>query len=116
MRLTGKEIIDFCDELLSKSEETVAGMCRATGLKKSVISMWRSHPALIPKLDTVVELANYFNMSVSELIGQEQQKLSPDILEFLRLEKFLTETEVDSVLAVARTFYNSHAEKKEKAM
>lgn len=116
MRVTGKEIIEFCDELLVNSGGTIGKLCRDLNIGKSVISMWRSHPDVIPRVDTVVKLANYFNMGISEFLGQEKQELSSSVIEFSKLEKYLTETEVASVLAVARTFYNSHSGEKEEAI
>lgn len=116
MRVTGKEIAEFCDELLKDSGTSIAEMCRITGIKKPVISMWRSHPDVVPKLDTAVAIAEYFQISLSELIGQKQQRFSAEVLKFAELEKSLTKTEINSVLAVARTFFAAHQGEKEGAV
>lgn len=116
MRVTGKDIIEFCDEILAGTGRTIASVCKDAGLQKATVSMWRGHPELIPKLDALVALSEALNVSVSELIGQTPMTQSLAVMEFARMEAALTETEIKSVLTVARTFFDIHKGEKSQVM
>lgn len=48
-------------------------LARATGLKQQMISHWESNKGL-PNIDFCVILADYYGISVDELIGHEIKK------------------------------------------
>lgn len=108
MRQTGKEIAEFCDVFLKKSGRTIAEMCRATGLKKETVSMWKSHPDTIPRIDSLIAISEFTQLTVSELIGQQIPSYSGEILEIAKMAESLTQTEIASIVAVTKTFYDAH--------
>jgi transcriptional regulator with XRE-family HTH domain len=44
------------------------------GISKSLVTKWRTNSVQAPSPDVLMKLAKYFNMSVSELLGEETEK------------------------------------------
>lgn len=42
------------------------------GISKSAVSKWKSMPDVSPSLDTLVQIAAYFGVSVNELVSEEK--------------------------------------------
>ena len=47
-------------------------LAKATGLKQQMISHWEANKSL-PNIDFCVRLANYYSISLDELIGRERK-------------------------------------------
>lgn len=51
------------------------------GFAKSLVTKWRNNKIDIPSADIIGKLSDYFNITVSELLGEDQQKeISPSQL------------------------------------
>ena len=61
------EALKFQREIRKLSQSELA---RATGLKQQMISYWEANKGL-PNIDFCVKLAEYYNISVDELIGRD---------------------------------------------
>lgn len=60
------ESLKYQRELRNLSQSELA---RATGLKQQMISHWEANKGL-PNIDFCVRLAEYYNITVDELIGR----------------------------------------------
>lgn len=106
MRTTGKEIAEFCDEFLKGSGRTIAEMCRATGMKKEIFSMWKSHPSTVPRLDTLMSISSYLGLTVSQIIGQEETRYSDEITQALDMLSNLSPTALGIAVAMIKGVYD----------
>ena len=117
MRETSKEILEFCNDYVKATGGTIASLCRKANIKPEILSMWKVRGDQIPKINTLIALSEAMDITVSELIGQKEPSkpvYPKSVLDFAGLVPLLTEVEVKSVLAVARTFYEAHlGEKRE---
>lgn len=106
MRIYGKEIIEFCDEILKKTGKTVASMSRDLGVKKELFYMWRLKPELVPRIDIVASVSEYLGMTVSQLIGQESTAYSGEMLDIIKMLQTLSPTSIKAITAVVKTYYD----------
>lgn len=60
-------------ELLKKHNVTAAQVAKETGISQSTLSEWK-HGNYRPKADKMQKIANYFGVSVSYLIGENDNK------------------------------------------
>ena len=49
------------------------------GLSKSLVTKWKSNKVEVPSPDVLKKLSTYFNIPVSELLGEEEQKEKPTV-------------------------------------
>lgn len=63
------EAIKHQRELRNLSQTELA---QATGLKQQMISHWEANKGL-PNIDFCVRLAEYYNISLDELVGRERE-------------------------------------------
>ena len=47
------------------------------GISKSLVTKWRTNNVQDPSPDVIRKLAKYFNMTVSEILGEDEQKEKP---------------------------------------
>lgn len=47
------------------------------GLSKSLVTKWKTNKVEVPSPDVLIKLSAYFNMPVSELLGEETKKEQP---------------------------------------
>jgi transcriptional regulator with XRE-family HTH domain len=47
------------------------------GLSKSLVTKWKANKVEVPSPDVLKKLSVYFNLPVSELLGEEDQKENP---------------------------------------
>ncbi|MBR4855167.1 MAG: helix-turn-helix transcriptional regulator [Bacteroidaceae bacterium] len=59
-------------EICQKKNTSPSAVCLAIGISKSNATEWKNGRS--PKLDTVVEIANYLNISPSRLIPKKQKE------------------------------------------
>lgn len=112
MRRTGKELTEFMDKYLKSVGKTFADVSRGTGIKKELFSMWKSHPTIIPKLDVVILISEYMGITVSQLIGQEKTIYSESLIGLIKMLEVLSPSSIQSVSAVAKTFYDIEVREK----
>lgn len=112
MRTTGKEIAEFCEALLRNSGRTIAEMCRMTGMKKEMFSMWKSHPAIIPRMDALLKICNYLGISMDTLIGIEKKMLPYDIEAMVNMLVEIPENDRRMILMNIKNYYDVLHEKK----
>lgn len=60
------------DELLKKHGMTYAALSRELNINRSTMSMWKSGK-ITPKAETILKIADYFNVSPDYLMGIEGQ-------------------------------------------
>ena len=65
-------MLNYCEALKYKRELrnlSQTELAKATGLKQQMISHWEANKGL-PNIDFCVRLAEYYNITVDELIGR----------------------------------------------
>ena len=113
MRLTGKELAEYCLELLARKGKNEAEFSRAVGVTQAGFFKWKSGKVANPKLDFVVKVANYFNITVSELIGETPMSFPDDIKEIANMLLYVGERDRSAISALVRTYYDAEMGKKE---
>lgn len=58
----------FCELCSSRHIAPTAAAIEA-GLSKALVSKWKNNPDTIPNGETLTKVANYFNISVSDLLA-----------------------------------------------
>ena len=106
MRDTGKKIVDFIESQLNANDITVAEMCREIGMRKEVISMWKAHSTTIPRLDTLIKIADYFHITVSQLIGEKDIEYQKEVLPIVNMLNDLSQQSLSAIFAVVKTYYD----------
>ena len=75
-----------------------------------------------PGLDILCKLAQYFNMTVSELIGEKEERYSSKVKELADMAVQLNPTQLESLIFTAKAFLKVYSEmaatalKREKSM
>lgn len=64
------------EELCKKAKKTTTGVALELGVSKSTVAYWRANHNVIPKQEVLIKIADYFNVSVDYLLGNESK--SPD--------------------------------------
>lgn len=59
------------------------------GVSKSLVTKWKTNKVQDPSPDVARKLARYFNLSVSELLGEEEQKEKPLVNDDEELNEYL---------------------------
>lgn len=74
--LVSKRIKDSALTLISRININIyrAGL----GIVKSTVAYWRANNSVIPKQDILLKIANYFNVSVDYLLGNEEKEPTPN--------------------------------------
>jgi transcriptional regulator with XRE-family HTH domain len=83
------------------------------GLSKSLVTKWKVNKVKVPSPDVLKKLSAYFNIPVSELLGEEKNEekptipeddgLSEEMLELIDCIKKLPEDKIQMLLQVARS-------------
>lgn len=84
------------------------------GLSKSLVTKWKTNKVDVPSPDVLKKLSAYFDMPVSELLGEEEKDakkeqptdfdgLSDELKELIERLKELPEDKVQMLLQVARS-------------
>ena len=85
------------------------------GLSKSLVTKWKVNKVEVPSPDVLKKLSTYFNIPVSELLGEENNEdkkekptaqgdeLSKDMMELIDCIKKLPEDKIQMLLQVARS-------------
>lgn len=95
------------------------------GISKSLVTKWKSNNVKIPSPEVISKLSDYFNLSVSELLGEETKKapaaagersVSDDEIKFalFRGHEEITEAMYQEVLSFAEYVARREEEKKKK--
>lgn len=112
MRTESGELAEYLENFLNSNGKTVADMARATGLKKELVSMWKSRPTSSPRLDSLILVSQYTGLTVSQLIGQDDVQYSAELHSVMNKLKQLSDTSFKAVVAVIKTYYDmEHGEK-----
>ena len=76
------------------------------GISKSLVTKWKNNEVKIPSSEVLEKLSVYFEVSISELMGENEQKEKPAIseddrlnAEFVELFSKLTESEKAMMLS-----------------
>ena len=59
-------------ELCKKKGKTPTGVAIELNVSRATVNYWKN--GNVPKQDTLIKIANYFNVSVDYLLGNEKQK------------------------------------------
>ena len=84
------------------------------GLSKSLVTKWKVNKVEVPSPDVLKKLSAYFNIPVSELLGEEEMgikkeqpteygELSEDLKELIENVKDLPEDKIQMLLQVAKS-------------
>ena len=63
---------DKYSELCKKKGKTPTGVAIELNVSRATVNYWKN--GNVPKQDTLIKIANYFNVSVDYLLGNEKQK------------------------------------------
>lgn len=63
---------DKYSELCKKKGKTPTGVAIELNVSRATVNYWKN--GSVPKQDTLIKIANYFNVSVDYLLGNEKQK------------------------------------------
>ena len=63
---------DKYSELCKKKGKTPTGVAIELHVSRATVNYWKN--GNVPKQDTLIKIANYFNVSVDYLLGNEKQK------------------------------------------
>ena len=63
---------DKYSELCKKKGKTPTGVASELNVSRATVNYWKY--GNVPKQDTLIKIANYFNVSVDYLLGNEKQK------------------------------------------
>ena len=63
---------DKYSELCKKKGKTPTGAAIELNVSRATVNYWKN--GNVPKQDTLIKIANYFNVSVDYLLGNEKQK------------------------------------------
>lgn len=63
--------------LCNENDITIASLEKATGISKGNICKWNSS---LPSIDNLVKIADYFNLTIDELIGRNKIVIESDTL------------------------------------
>lgn len=64
------------ESLCKNSKKTTTGVAAELGIAKSTVAYWRANNNVIPKHDVLLKIANYFDVSVNYLLGNEEKENS----------------------------------------
>lgn len=81
---------DIFSELCAKKGVSCKRAAEDIGLSNSITTKWKKTGAT-PSGKTLNKIANYFGVSISELLGKEEKENSPSELELTEGEKDLLE-------------------------
>ena len=63
---------DKYSELCKKKGKSPTGVAIELNVSRATVNYWKN--GNVPKQDTLIKIANYFNVSVDYLLGNEKQK------------------------------------------
>ena len=95
-------------ELRKKEGYSQADMAQKLDVSMGAVAMWETNKR-VPKHDTLLKIADYFNVSVDYLLGRaDTQKMVYERLQSAREEARKTQTEVANILGITRQAYNHY--------
>ena len=114
MRLTCKEIYLYIEKMLNSYGHNAADMCASTGLTKAVISKWKGNSIRYPRLDTLIKICNYFDITLDTLIDfKKEKRVFTDTEEtMIKMITELNNEDKDMVASIIRTYYEKEVQKK----
>lgn len=77
---TNKKFCDILKQLIKENGLSDNKLAKRTGLNRSTIERYKKDPNSSPVLKHVITLANYFNVSVSYIVGETDVKEADDIV------------------------------------
>lgn len=98
-------------ELLCKQNETsVSAVIQHLGMSKGSITSWKN--GVVPKGDSIIKLAEYFNVSIDYLLTGKitNDTLQDDELELLSLYRALSQSGKTACKAYMNGYLNAHSE------
>lgn len=71
------------------------------GFSKSLVSKWKANPNMVPTVDVLKKMSDYFGITVDELLGKEKQptegELHPANKKLMELSRTLSPEEAEKV-------------------
>ena len=99
-------------QLCKQRGVSMSAAAQEAGLSKSLVTKWKVNKVDVPSPDVLKKLAAYFDMPVSELLGEEEKEkptvpeddgLSKDMMELMGRIRTLPEDKVQLLLQLARS-------------
>ena len=110
----------FYDRFVALCESKGVKKTRAAidaGISKSLVTRWKDNGVKIPSPEVLKKLSAYFGVSISELLGENEQKekpandnvdeLSEDELDLIKLFRLVPEQDRDLVVEMVRVALRS---------
>lgn len=69
--LNGKKFVKKLDFLAKEKGYNRTSLCKHLGICYDTVSMWNKNERINPKLDVIQGLANFFEISIDDLISEE---------------------------------------------
>lgn len=85
-------------ELCENKGHSPSRCAEEAGFSKSLISKWKSGDASIPSPDILVKLSCYFDVSVSELIGEPKPTMSKEEMVVALMGGKATQDQIEEIL------------------
>jgi len=102
------ELLNRIRELASDRGQTVADVERGAGLTKTSLAKWNMNA---PSIDKVIAVADYFGITLDELVGRGEPTLTPSERELLSMYRSMNDEgqmdAFDAVLFIASKPRNS---------
>ena len=96
--------------VLKEKNITQYKLSQMTGIAQATISSLLHEQTKAPGLDTVLKIAKALNMKVSELIGEAEEELTPQLKELVKVAKELKSEEIDTMIRVMKTIDKAREE------
>lgn len=109
------------EELCKKTNTSSYKVAKETGINPTTLSQWKNGK-YTPKIDTLKTISNFFNVPVSYITGEDDDKkqsfptYDPRIYEVITLFDKMTDKQKNHVIEISKEFANcnSKLEKLEK--
>jgi transcriptional regulator with XRE-family HTH domain len=94
-------VIVFYDKYIELCRKKGVKPSRAAmdaGISKSLVTKWQTNKVEIPSSEVLSKLSKYFNIPVSELLGESAKKVQPTNVDGLYLEN-ISKEDLDTIKA-----------------
>ena len=97
---------DNFEKLCTKIEKNPSTVAEELGFTKSMASHWKG--GMIPRVSSRKKIADYFGISVEELMGTKKEpagqgELNDDMKEFIELAQMMTPEERSAIMTLMKS-------------
>ena len=99
METNGNLIVRRIDEILVKTKDTRANLCRVLDMKQSTLSTWIAR-GTIPSVTDCMKIAEYLHCSVEWLVYGTENKMSNEELQLLEKWRNLSADDKEEIMTL----------------